>query len=361
VEQIQALGIPVASLDCSDRRALLPGVRRLWTFLKRERPDLVHTHLLAANVVGRIAGRLAGVPVVSSVHGVDYAPETCLDPSFRGRATMRLTQAIDGWTARFGCARLIAVSEYVRQNSHLRLGYPSERMEVIYNPIDLEDLQAGLGCDRSRLLREWGLPAESRILLHVGRISEEKGLIYAIRALPLVRQQFPAARLISAGHQANQQWLHRLQQEAADLGVAEFVRFLGARRDVPDLLRVCDVFLFPSLHEGLGIALIEAMALGCACIASRIAAVAEYMQHDVNGVFVPPGDSSRLAQAVCEVLADPARRGELGRAASTSVSERFRPQLAAERLAQLYESVLQPAGQRNSQPSVKPGTFSRHS
>src|SRR5262249_23225499 len=156
---------------------------------------------------------------------------------------------------------------YVRRSAHERLGFPLERLDLLYNPIDIDQFQAGATRGRRKLIEELRLPEGSFILLNVARVVPQKGLLYAIRALPAVREKYPETYLVSVGSTVDQRWLSRLEAESYALGVARNMRFLGVRRDIPDLLRGSDLFVFPSLYEGLGIALIEAMASGLPCLA----------------------------------------------------------------------------------------------
>jgi len=347
-EPIQALGVSVESLDCRGPRDLPGAVSRLQRRLQEERGDLIHTHLWAANIVGRLAGKRSGAPVISSIHNPDYEPHTFADDTSAVRVKRRVVQALDRWTAR-RCRRMIAVSDYVRECAVRSLGFPRERIDLLYNPIDAAELLAPAGRTRPELLREWGLPLESLLLLNVGRVSSQKGFLYAVQALPAILKQHPEAHLLSVGAAGHPEWLERLQQEARTLGVAAHVHFLGPRRDVPDLLRACDLFVFPSLYEGLGIALAEAMAAGCACIATTTGPLPEILRQNVEGVLVPPADAPAFAAAVCELLGDPARRAVLGRAASASALAKFDPTLAARRLETIYETVLAapgPSGQK---------------
>jgi glycosyltransferase involved in cell wall biosynthesis len=165
-------------------------------------------------------------------------------------------------------------------------------------------------------------------------------LLYAIRALPEIKREHPGAHLISLGGTGDRRWASRLEAEAARLGVADRVHILGPRRDVADFLRSSDLFIFPSLHEGLGIALIEAMATGSACVVARSGPLAEVVSHGVDGWMVPPRDSERLAEAVCLLLGDGARRAKLGEAARRSALARFQPQAAADKLVAIYDSVI---------------------
>jgi glycosyltransferase involved in cell wall biosynthesis len=174
-------------------------------------------------------------------------------------------------------------------------------------------------------------------------VSPQKGLLYAIRALPAVREKYPGAYLVSVGATSDMRWLSRLEAEADSLGVARYVRFLGVRRDIPDLLRCCDLFVFPSLYEGLGISLVEAMASGRACVASRVGPIPEVIRHGVNGWLVPPADVRALADAVCLLLNDEGRRKRLGVSAAESARPRFHPEAAARKLEGVYEAALRGA------------------
>jgi glycosyltransferase involved in cell wall biosynthesis len=340
VEPIRQLGIEVLGLNCKSARDLPVAAARLRSWLRGHPTDLIHTHLWAANIIGRMAGRLAGVPVISSIHNPDHEPEVWADGADVNLKKRKLARSLDRWTARYGCQRLLAVSEYVRRSAHRHLSFPLERIDLLYNPIDVEALEAPQGRERAELLRECGLEEKSLLLLNVARVSPQKGLLFAIRALPSIIRQYPSAHLISVGATTDPQWLSQLQTEAGSLGVADHVHFLGARRDVADFLRSCDLFIFPSLYEGLGIALLEAMATACACVATKSGPIPEIVRHGIDGLLVAPADSESLAATVCELLADPVRRKSLGEAARASALARFQPQAAADRLTEIYGSIV---------------------
>jgi glycosyltransferase involved in cell wall biosynthesis len=339
-EPIEALGVKVTSLDCRNLRDLPKGVRRLRRLLQNSRADLIHTHLWAANVIGRVAGRLCGIPVIGSIHNPDHEPDAWDDGAEVSPLKRRLAWLMDRWTAHFGCKRLVAVSEYVKRSAHERLGFPLEWIDQLYNPIDIDQFQSGAPRRRRKLIEELRAPEGSFVLLNVARVSPQKGLLYAIRALPAVREKYPETYLVSVGSTVDRRWLSRLEAEADSLGVARYIRFLGERRDIPDLLRCCDLFVFPSLYEGLGISLIEAMASGCACVASRAGPITEVIRHGVDGWLVPPADVQALADAVCLLLNDEERRKRLEGAAAESVRARFHPETAARELEDIYEAVL---------------------
>jgi glycosyltransferase involved in cell wall biosynthesis len=339
-EPIAELGVPVVSLDCHSTRDILKGVRRLRTWLRTNQPDLVHTHLWAANVIGRTAGRLAGVPVISSVHNPDHEPQAWSDGADVSLIKRHAAKAMDRWTAKLGSTRMVAVSDYVRKSAGRDLHFPLESIDLVYNPFDVDLMKAPVGKTREELLREIDLPANGQILLNVARVSPQKGLLYAVRALPEILRQYTQVHLLSVGATSDPRWTAELKREAEALGVADHFHMLGARSNVVDFLRACDIFVFPSLYEGLGIALIEAMAAGCVCVATNTGPIPEVVQDGKDGVLVPPADAEALARAVCDLLGDPVRRAELGAAAKQTAFSKFQPKAQAEQLTRVYESVL---------------------
>ena len=348
VEPIRELGVPVINLDCEGPRHLPKAIRQFSRWLRANPTDVIHSHLWAANVVARIGGRFARVPVISSVHNPDHEPAAWSDGSDVSLWKRRSVKAIDRWTGRFGNEQMIAVSEYVRQSAAQHLNFPADKIELLYNPIDVDALTDPPRKTRAELLREFNVPDDAILLLNVGRVSPQKGLVYAIRALPKIISSFPTTHLFSVGATTDPAWHEELKREADRAGVAERFRMLDARSDVPDLLRACDIFVFPSLYEGLGIALIEAMAAGCVCVATRVGPIPEFMQHDEDGILVPSGDPEAITKAVCDLLANPQRRIQLASNAKRKALSRFQPQQAADRLMEIYEQVAHPQAPRTS-------------
>ena len=340
LEPITALGVPVVPLNCNNARQIPKGISRIRNWLRTNKPDLIHSHLWAANIIGRIAGRLTHTPVISSIHNPDHEAEAWADGAEVSLVKRRIVRQLDRWTAHTGSDRLIAVSEYVKRSANRQLGIPLDSIDRVYNPIDVDLFKAPPATSRADLLRACGLPADSRILLNVARLSPQKGMLYALRALPLILARYPSAHLVSIGATTDQAWLAQLEREAAALGVMDNFHVLGRRDDVIDFLRACDLFIFPSLYEGLGIALIEAMAAGRACVASSAGPIPEVINNGEDGILVPPADPEAIAAAVCKLLGDESLRRRLETAASKSAFSRFQPQESANTLTKIYESVV---------------------
>jgi glycosyltransferase involved in cell wall biosynthesis len=339
-QPILDLDVPVSTLDCRSLRDIMTGVRRLRKEIARFQPHLIHTHLWTANIVGRIAGFLTGTPVISSIHNPEYEPEVLTDTAHLNSKKLFVARSLDKWTARVACRKMLAVSRYVKESASLHLDFPLAKIEVLYNPVDVSDLCSGSVRTRAGVLNELNLPADSLILLNVARVAPQKGLLYAIQSLAEIRRKFPETHLISVGGKDDATWLARLEEEIEKLGLKNHVHLLGARRDVKDFLYNCDLFVFPSLFEGLGIALTEAMAVGCACVASDIKPLDEFVENEVDGMFFPPRNPAALARAAVNLLENEKKREAIGAAAREKALSLFQPQPAADKLTEIYFSMI---------------------
>jgi glycosyltransferase involved in cell wall biosynthesis len=335
---IEEMGIEVINLHAAGYRSLPRAMYHLYSLLQRLRPDLLHTHLWAANIIGRIAGRAAGIPVISSIHNPEYEPEAMPRGRRFNRVKWGIARELDRLTARIACDRMIAVSNYVKQSTIRRLGYSSSRIDRLYNPIDNDQVAGKDRIDRTELLKQAGIPQDALVLLNVGRVSPQKGLLYAVRALAVIRPSFPRVHLVSVGAHNDSAHLAEIRAEIAKHDLNQCVHLLGVRRDIENWLNVCQLFVFPSLFEGLGIALIEAMAAGCPCVAANIGPIPELIRNGVNGILVEPSNSDVLAREVCELLNDSSRCKALGEAARIT-SSKFHPADAANELGDIYEGL----------------------
>ena len=281
-----------------DLRSLL----RLRALLRAERADVLHTHVhFSLNVLGRLAGRLAGARVVAHMHIANV---------FRAGGLARRAQvAVDNATARL-CARIVAVSEATR-DSLVRQGYPAARVVVVHN---------GIG---PAAPVEPHRPDAAPVLLHVGRLAPVKGQRELIEALALLRRTDAVAVLAGKDLETGGSYQRELETLTAELGVHERVVFAGYRDDVTALLAAADVFVLPSFAEGLPLTVLEAMAAARPVVASRAGGMPEAVVHGETGMLVPPGDVEALAGALDDLLADPERARRLGEAGKRRVEERF--------------------------------------
>lgn len=311
------LGVPVRALGMRGPAdaARAAGLLRL---LRRERFDILHTHLFHANVLGRLAARAAGVPVVvSTVHVAE---------------PRRWHVLLEGLTSGL-VDRFVTVSEAVRRYMLRRAHLPAEKVLVIRNGVD----PARFRLPRGRFRRAEGIGPEEFLITTVGRLDVQKGLVYLLRAAREVAARRPEVRFLVVGEGPLRD---RLLRERDALGLGERVRFLGFRRDVPRILVDSDLFVLPSLWEGLPIALLEAMAAGLAVVATDVEGVREAVTHEQEGLIVPPGDPEALAAALMRVVEDAGLRERLAASAHRRAVEEFGWEKVVAATMALYERLL---------------------
>lgn len=302
-----------------DRRHLPGRVRGVRAEIRRRRPDVVHTTLYEADVVGRTAALGLPPKVCTSLVSTPYAPARRLDP---GVSAWRVNavRAVDAATLRLRCDRVHANSEAVKASAVARLGVRPDDVAVIPRGRDPEALPIvdAAGCRRARA--RLGLDPERPILLVVGREEPTKEHRTLLSALPAILDRHRDALLLVAGREGAA--TPDLDAAVAELDLGGAVRRLGYRADVADLLAAADVFAFPSVLEGLPGAVIEAMATGLPIVAADIAPVRELVGDD-EARLVPPRDPAAMAAAVIDVLDEPDAARRRAEAARRRFEERY--------------------------------------
>jgi glycosyltransferase involved in cell wall biosynthesis len=288
--------------------------------LAAERPAVFHAHLnwpLACKF-GLLAARVRRVPAI--VATAQLFVEALMNRSVRFQ--LRVVSA--------GVHRYLAVSGDVARRLEASFGIPARKLRVVHNGIDPAPFERPP--DRG-LLATLSDGAREPVVLTVARLSPQKGLDTLLAAA----RDVPDARFVIVGNGPERP---ALESQAQALGVSGRVSFLGHRRDVPDLLHACDLFVLPSLFEGLPLAVLEAMAAAKPVIASRIGGTDEAVVEGVTGLLVPPSDPAALAQAIRTVLSDPALAGRLGAAGRARLHAEFSAQRMVHAVEATYDDLL---------------------
>jgi glycosyltransferase involved in cell wall biosynthesis len=324
-------------------RQVISRVSELRRIIASERPDLVHTTIFEADIAGRLAAIRTGVPVISSLISTPYAPVRLRDPNIR-RSRLRAAQLIDGWTARHFATHFHAVTNAVKTAAVATLRVPEHRVTVIERGREPERLgRAGLE-RRRRVRARLGFSDRDELLLNVGRQEYAKAQRDLLESMSILARR-PQLNLLIAGREGNASAaLARLRD---DFNLSERVRFLGHRDDVPDLLAAADIFVFPSLYEGIGGAVIEAMALGLPIVATEIAALREVVEPGRNALLVEPESPRKLARAINTLLDNRSKGQSFGARSQQIFEERFTIDRSADRMIELYRKVLAPIGPRH--------------
>jgi glycosyltransferase involved in cell wall biosynthesis len=317
----------------------LPGrVAELRRIIRAERPDMVHTTLFRSDVHGRLAAWRTPARVLTSLVNTSYEPARLADPNVR-RSRLAAARELDGWTARHLTDHFHAITRAAADSAVRHLRIDPARITVIPRGRDEARLGRPGPQRRAAVRAALGLPADATVLCTVGRQDPQKGhdvLLAAFDRLAAARPEVWLLVVGRAGHATPALEAHLSRSPAA---VRERVRLLGHRRDVGDLLAASDVFVFPSRYEGLGGAVVEALALALPVVASDLPALREVVTPDREGLLVPPGDPAALAAAVAHLLASPQRRAEMGAAARRRFEEAFSLDRVAEAMIALYERV----------------------
>jgi glycosyltransferase involved in cell wall biosynthesis len=293
-----------------ERGSLLGRIRELRSIIRSETPRLIHTTLFDSDIVGRFAAIGTGVPVVTTLANTTYDPIRIAGDTNLSPAKVGIVKVIDRITARLLTDHFHAVSNAVKDSAVTHLGIDPGKVTVVRRGRDPE-IRGRRTEERRQSAREsLGFGEDQTIVLTVGRHEYQKGQVHLIGAFATVLRSHPSTVLVIAGREGNA--TNTLHRKTDELGLAAHVRFLGHRADVGDLLAAADVFVFPSLWEGLGGVLIEALALEVPIISSDLEATREVVGGDgSSGLLVAPGDAGALASMIRDVLDDSQLRNRI--------------------------------------------------
>jgi glycosyltransferase involved in cell wall biosynthesis len=306
----------------------LAAVWRLARLAREHRVAVLHTHGAAAALVACPAARLAGVPVaIVTAHG---SPR--LGSPWRQRAGVAAQRA-----ALRLADRVIAVADCLRAEL-LTLGLAQpERVVTVHNGIAPAGFEAR--ADGAALRAALGLPPGRPVIGIVARLAPQKGVEHLVRALAQLDRDGRGATLLVAGDGPLRD---RLENEARELGVVAV--FLGYRGDVAEILGALDVFVLPSVTEGLPLVVLEAMAAGCPVVATRVGGIPEAVRDGETGWLVPPADPDALARAIHHALGDRARAAAYAAAGRERVRRLFTAERMVEKTLAVYREALLAAG-----------------
>lgn len=317
--------------------SVMNRARQVRSFLRTKRFDLVHTTIFESDLTGRVAAAGLPVPVLTSLVNTSYAKVRLSDPNV-SRCGLWTARMLDGWTARNLTTHFHAITQAVKDASVHALGIDPDRITVIERGRDLVRLGSPSSESRRRARRVLGLDDDEEVIVSVGRQEFQKGQKYLLEAFSRIVRNRPRARLLLVGRRGHASTdLEALHEE---LQLEERALFLGHRENVPELLASADVFVFPSLFEGQGGALIEAMAMGLPVIATDIPSTREVVEEERNALLVPVESSQSLAEALERLLDDPALMSAFGQRSSKIFHARFTLERSALRMVELYRSVI---------------------
>ncbi|MCS6316246.1 MAG: glycosyltransferase [Nitrospira sp.] len=326
-EELRKLPLSVSVIP-ETHHAPIAIANRLAKTFRHIGPDIVHTHKYKDSILGATVARYVGVPhIVRVVHGM---PEP-----FSGLRNLRmlLYTMVDRFVTRRLIDRVVAVSSDIEKQ--LIQIYGANHVVRIHNGIDLEAVQ--VSTPRTQKRREWRVDDKVILIGTVGRLVPVKGHAVLLEALRVLRESNRNVMLLVVGDGPLR---GQLESEVARLGLGEAVIFAGHHSPAYDFINMMDVFVLPSLHEGIPMVLLEALALQRPVVATRVGGIPEVIAHGETGLLAEPADALSLARFIQQLIEDQAMAVRIGKAGRTRVEEEFNAQIMAEKTVGLYEKVL---------------------
>jgi L-malate glycosyltransferase len=296
----------------------LKTLREMFQIMRAGDFDVVQTHLTYANITGALIGRLAGLPVIATLHSI-------IDDA---RHSHPLRARLEFWVMRYLDKRVITVGESVADTYSPIL---RRELDVIPNAVSIPDMVTSE--ERTNLRTE--LMGDPKLLLciAVGRLSPEKGYLDLLTAFDIVRKENPNARLVIAGDGVARS---DIEAKIVELDLAGYVELLGLRSDVSYLLTVSDLYVNASLWEGLPLAHLEAMAAGLPLVVTAVGEIPRFVSED-TGLTAPPQSPTELSKAILSLLADPTRRAAMGKSARQFIIQNYSASVWFDKLTKLYQ------------------------
>lgn len=302
---------------------------RLGKVFRQFRPDVVHTHKYKDSILAALVARYVGIPhVVRVVHGM---PEP-----FKGLRNVKMAgytiadRFVTGWLV----DKVIAVSSDIEQA--LLRSYDAARIVCIHNGIDLEAVRATT--QRADMRRKWNIDNKAVLIGTVGRLVPVKGHALLLEAFRILSQSFQNVILILVGDGPLRE---QLETEAKRLGLDQSVIFSGHQEQSYDFINMMDIFVLPSLHEGIPMVLLEAFALKRPVIASRVGGIPEVVSHGESGILVSPSNPDELAAAISALIEDQSKALAFGETGRCQVECEYSAKMMADRTASMYRTLFE--------------------
>lgn len=299
---------------------------QLQRILAKEKIDLIHMHGSKAALLGRLAARF------SSTKYAVFTAHNFIWDNYNSRSKKFLFTLLERSLVPF-TQKIITVSSALQEELKKQQRIPSEKLVTIYNGLAIDQFCPTQGDKRLKI--ELGFTPEDLIVGTVARLIPEKGIQYLLESAAQVkhsRKKQPIGFLIVG----DGPFRPALEKQVQELGLSQHVVFTGHRKEIKELLGIVDVFVLPSLSEGLGIALLEAMAMKKPVIGSQVGGIPEVIQPGVNGYLFPPADPEFLTEAILQLVDNPLERAKMGLKGRKIVEEYFSLKKMIKSIEDLY-------------------------
>lgn len=338
LRKLAEAGIPTYFVPMGERWDILRPVIKSIRFIKEGNIDIIHTHTVRANLIGRLSALLTGRKCVTHLHS----------PILRDFADLRrgrLNEKIDSIT-RPVARKYIAVSNSLRQEM-IHRGMPSNRIVTIANAVDVKLLSESPSRNSvfmNGIREEYNIRGDAMLISMIALLRPRKGVEILIRAIKPVMEHFPDLCLLIVGDDSISEeagYGNKLRRLTSELDISKNIIFTGFREDVPSILRESDLMILPSLFgEGLPMVVLEAMASGVPVIATDVEGIPEVIEDGITGFLVKPGDIADLSNKIMKVLKDKPFLKRVADAAQTKIRTEMNGVRQAKEIEEVYREVL---------------------
>lgn len=318
-ESASSQGIRIQIFPCKNRFDW-EAVSSIRTYIKTEQPNLLHSHGYKGNFYALAANRKK-LPWIVTNH---LWKKTTV--------ALKLYAYLDSLLIRHA-DRIVAVSDEIASEM-MKKGISPQKIIVIDNGVDVERFALSRN---EELRKSFGFNGSSKVVGTIASLTPEKGHVYLLEAARKVVDAFPGSRFLIVGDGVER---HMLEEKTADLGLTGEIFFAGIRRDVPEILSILDLFVLPSLKEGLPMALLEAQAARLPVVATRVGAVPAVVVHEKTGLLVKPGDANSLSTSITQLLGDVEKGQSFGLHGFERVRAQFSAKAMSDRYFKLYDELL---------------------
>ena len=318
-KEIEEMGIEVHFLSQPGNGTDYFSFFKVAKILKKKQIDVIHTHNTQPFVDGTLGALLSGreMTIVHTDHARDFPDK---------RRYM-----LAEWLMSHFTYKVVGVSAHTSRNLIRYEKISPQKVMTIPNGID--DLKFAIEIDGTKKKQELGLP-DCGLIIGLGvRLTRQKGIEYLLKAMPTILEEFPDTAMVIAGEGPLEEELRR---DAFSLGIDKSVHFIGPRLDMPELLKLFDLYVLPSLWEGMPMVLLEAMAAGCPVVATDVGGISKVIEHGINGLIVRPRNPEELAEAVIKLLTDEKLRKEFAQNGLMKFRQKFSADIMTRQYEQLY-------------------------
>ncbi len=303
-------------------------------FLKKNPYHIVHTHNSKAGFLGRLAAKLARVPVIiHTVHGFAFHDQ---EPPWRQTLFRNLERAASRW-----CDKMIFISQPLIDCALREQIVAEEKTVKIYSGIELDLFRPATSRTKNNSRKKWNIDQRAAVIGIVSKLWEGKGHVILLEAFKELKKEMKDAFLVIVGEGDLYDKLVRIANRN---GLSDSVLFTGFQLDVSEIIATFDVAVLPSFFEGMGRVLLESMAMGKPVVASRVGGIPDLVEHGINGLLVTPGDTQELTDALQKILNDKKLAQRLGKEGQKRVKEQFSADVMVQSIEKVYRELLTKKG-----------------